>query len=83
MSKCTRPDCLAKANTSCSVCGKEQYCGSSCQKLDWKAHKSMCPILKKLSTKPLPFDEVIRIKNEIVVSKKGNNVRILEHLLLY
>jgi hypothetical protein len=43
----------------------------------------MCPILKKLSSKLQPFDEVIQIKDEILASKKGNNVRVLEHLISY
>jgi hypothetical protein len=83
MSKCARPDCLAKAKSSCSVCGREQYCSSSCQKLDWKIHKSMCPILKKLSTQLQPFHEVIQIKDEVLTSKKGKDCRVLEHLLSY
>jgi hypothetical protein len=83
MSKCARPDCLVIAKSSCSGCEKEQYCGSSCQKLDWKAHKSLCPILKKLSKNLQPFHEVIRINHEILSSKKGEDVRILEHLLSY
>jgi hypothetical protein len=43
----------------------------------------MCPILKQLSIKLQPFLEVIRIKNEILTSKKGKNCRVLEHLLSY
>jgi len=83
MSKCARPDCKAKAKSSCSVCKREQYCGSNCQKLDWKIHKSMCPILKKLSTQLQPFHEVIRIKNQILISNKGKDARVLQHLLSY
>jgi hypothetical protein len=83
MSICARPDCLAKANSSCSVCEREQYCSSSCLELDWKIHKSMCPILKKLSTMLQPFHEVIRISDEVIVSKKENICRVLEHLLSY
>jgi hypothetical protein len=83
MSKCARPDCLAKTNSSCSVCGREQYCSSSCQKLDWKIHKTMCPILKQLSSQLQPFHEAIRIKDEVLTSKKGKDCRVLEHLLSY
>jgi hypothetical protein len=80
MSECARPDCHMAANSSCSVCGREQYCGSVCQKLDWKQHKSMCPILKRLSNTLQPYDEVVQV---IQASKEGNNVRTLEHLLSY
>jgi tetratricopeptide (TPR) repeat protein len=51
--------------------------------LDWKAHKSLCPILKKLPNKLQSFDEAVRIVEEILASNKGNDVRVLEHLLSY
>jgi hypothetical protein len=83
MSKCARPDCSTPSKSSCSVCEREQYCGSNCQKQDWKIHKSMCPLLKQLSTQLQPFHEVIRIKDEILISKKGKDSRVLEHLISY
>jgi tetratricopeptide (TPR) repeat protein len=43
----------------------------------------MCPILKKLSVQQQPIHEVIRIKDEILISKKGKDVRVLQHLLSY
>jgi hypothetical protein len=43
----------------------------------------MCPILKKFSNKLQPFDEVVKIVDEVLLSKKGDEVRILEHLLSY
>jgi hypothetical protein len=43
----------------------------------------MCPILKELSTQLQPFHEVIRIKDEILITKKGKDVRVLQHLLSY
>ncbi len=43
----------------------------------------MCPILKQLSTQLQPFYEVIRIKDEVLTSKKGKNCRVLKHLLSY
>jgi tetratricopeptide (TPR) repeat protein len=83
MSQCARPDCQAVANSSCSGCGREQYCGSVCQKLDWKVHKSLCPIFKKLSSQLQPYNEVVRITKEILASNKGNDIRVLEHLMSY
>jgi hypothetical protein len=43
----------------------------------------MCPILKKLSNNPQSYDEVVRTMKEILASKKGNDLRILEHFLSY
>jgi tetratricopeptide (TPR) repeat protein len=80
MSHCARPGCQTAAKSSCSGCGREQYCGSDCQKLDWKAHKSICPILKKFPNKLQSYNEAIQIIYEILVS---NNARVLEHLLSY
>jgi tetratricopeptide (TPR) repeat protein len=81
MSECTRPDCHQAGKSSCSGCGREQYCGSACQEQDWKIHKPMCPILKKLSNTLQPYDEVVQVVKEILASKKGHSMRTLEHLL--
>jgi hypothetical protein len=83
MFKCARPHCKTNAKSSCSGCGREQYCCGECQKLDWKLHKSMCPILKKLLNTQQPYRTVTGIIDEILASKKGNDIRVLEHLLLY
>jgi hypothetical protein len=83
MSECARPDCHQAGKSSCSGCGIEQYCGSACQKQDWKIHKPMCPILKKLSNTLQPYDEVVEVVKETLASKKGDNMRTLEHLLQY
>jgi hypothetical protein len=80
MSHCARPECQIAAKSSCSGCGREYYCGSDCQKLDWKAHKSICSILKRLPNKLQHFHEAVRIVEEIL---KSNNTRVLEHLLSY
>jgi hypothetical protein len=50
------------ANSSCSGCEKEEYC----EKLDWKEHKSRCPILKQLSKKLKPYLEVLGIILDIM-----------------
>jgi hypothetical protein len=51
--------------------------------LDWKAHKSICAILKKLPNKLESHNEAARVIKEILASNKGNDVRVLEHLLSY
>eukprot|EP00596_Hydrurales_sp_CCMP1899_P000012 CAMPEP_0119051096 /NCGR_PEP_ID=MMETSP1177-20130426/72829_1 /TAXON_ID=2985 /ORGANISM="Ochromonas sp, Strain CCMP1899" /LENGTH=230 /DNA_ID=CAMNT_0007030187 /DNA_START=129 /DNA_END=819 /DNA_ORIENTATION=+ len=43
----------------------------------------MCPMLKKLTNKLQPYREVTRIIVEILCSKKGENIRILEHSISY
>jgi hypothetical protein len=43
----------------------------------------MCPILKKLTNKLQPYREVTRLIDEILDSKKGKDMRILERLLSY
>jgi predicted PP-loop superfamily ATPase len=43
----------------------------------------LCPILKKLSKTLQPYDDVVPVIKELLSSKKGNDVRILEHLLPY
>jgi hypothetical protein len=83
MSHCARPDCQTAAKSSCSSYGREQYCGSDCQKLDWKTHKSICPILKKLPNKLQSYNEAVQIIDEILTSNKRSNARTLVHLLSY
>jgi hypothetical protein len=51
--------------------------------LDWKVLKSICPILKKLTKNLQPFHEAVPIINEILLSKEGNDIRVLEHLISY
>jgi hypothetical protein len=43
----------------------------------------MCPILKKLRNKLQPYREVTQLIGEILVSTKGNYIRVLEHLLSF
>jgi hypothetical protein len=83
MSQCARPDCQIAAKSSCSGCGREQYCGNVCQKKDWKAHKSICAILKRLPNQQHSYNEAARVIKEILASNKGNDVRVVEHLLSY
>jgi hypothetical protein len=43
----------------------------------------MCPILKKLTRKLQPYQEVVELIKEILNSPKGNVCRVLEHLLSF
>jgi tetratricopeptide (TPR) repeat protein len=51
--------------------------------VDWKAHKSICAILKKLSNQFHSHDEAARVIKQTLASNKGNDIRVLEHLLSY
>jgi hypothetical protein len=83
MSKCAQPGCSSGARSSYSRCVREQNCGSRCQKSNWKAHSSMCPILKKLTRKLQPYREVARLIDDVLESKRGNDCRVLEHSLSF
>ena len=80
MSVCACPGCHRKGTKLCSVCLKEPYCSSGCQKTDWKAHKLFCKILKRLSNQLQSFDQVKQTITEIL--EKGN-IRALEHAVPY
>jgi tetratricopeptide (TPR) repeat protein len=83
MFQCARPACKENAKSSCSGCGREHYCSGDCQKLDWKAHKSICLTLKKLSSKLQPFEDAFLIVKEMMSSTKGKDLRVLNHLYSY
>mmetsp|Transcript_26947 Transcript_26947/g.25802 ORF Transcript_26947/g.25802 Transcript_26947/m.25802 type:complete len:487 (+) Transcript_26947:111-1571(+) len=81
--RCARPDCQNPGRSSCSNCKIEFYCGIDCQKTDWKKHRPMCSILKKLSIKKQPYFAAFHMIQEILASKEGNNMRVLEHVLSF
>jgi tetratricopeptide (TPR) repeat protein len=87
MSTCARPDCFESGINRCSICLREPYCSGDCQKGDWKSHKSICKILKKLSLKLQPYHEVVQIIDdvleEISKKKKEQRIRVLTHLISY
>lgn len=75
--------CQTLASSSCSGCGREEYCGSICQKADWKVHKPMCPVLKTLSKELLPYRKLDKMVEDIGESKFGSTCRVLEHVLAW
>jgi hypothetical protein len=82
MSKCAPTGCFKAGINRCSICLREPYCSGECQRGDWKPHKSICKILKKLSLQFQPYDKVIRVIAEITTKKK-EEVRVLGHLISY
>jgi tetratricopeptide (TPR) repeat protein len=87
MSTCAKPDCSESGINSCSICLREPYCSGDCQKGDWKLHKAICKILKKLSLKLQPYHEVVQIIDDILEEisekKKEQRIRVLTHLISY
>lgn len=81
MSQCAQPYCNRPATNRCSICIIEPYCGSECQKVDWKEHKKICKILKRLSNDLQPYHEAVEIIQEILAA--SDNIRVMDHLLSY
>jgi tetratricopeptide (TPR) repeat protein len=83
MSQCAQLGCQSAAKSSCSGCGIEKYCGSICQKLDWKEHKFICATLKRLPKQLEPYPEVFQVIKNIMngPEKFRNNTRVLGHLV--
>jgi len=59
----------------------EPYCSGECQKSDWKKHKLICDILKRLSNDLQPYQKVVKVIMEIL--EMPASLRILSHLLCY
>jgi hypothetical protein len=43
----------------------------------------MCPILKRLTKILMPYCEVAQVIDEVLKSKKGNDCKIVEHLVSF
>jgi hypothetical protein len=82
MSQCASPCCNRPASSQCSVCLKEWYCGSECQKADWKKHKLICKVLKRFSNQLQPYSQVYQVIMEIFGTPAATE-RVLKHLLTY
>lgn len=61
---CAYAGCESAATKFCASCGSMSYCGTSCQKLHWKAqHRDRC--LKRLPTILLPLDQVAIVLTDL------------------
>jgi hypothetical protein len=86
MSKCARPGCCELGLNRCSICLREPYCSANCQKMIWKLQKLICKTLKKLSHQLQPYQDVVRIIQEIRIEKQKNRhlrIRVLGYLIVY
>jgi hypothetical protein len=83
---CAEPGCSKAGINKYSVCLREPYCCGECQKEDWKSHKLICKVLKKLSYELQPYPEVARV---ILETRQERNkemqlhIRVLVHLICY
>ncbi|KAF5338127.1 hypothetical protein D9758_015386 [Tetrapyrgos nigripes] len=69
--------CEKKGVSKCSGCLAVEYCGSECQKLHWKEHKSLCKTLTGAKFHPLKFNyetEDIRIANMLGIPLAATGV---------
>lgn len=87
MCKCARTGCNELGTFKCSGCHRESYCGTDCQKGDWKgSHKLICNILKKLSRQLQSFSEVERVIKETRdkrIAAQWLKARVLNFLISY
>lgn len=86
MSLCARPGCFNAGTKSCSICLREYYCSSDCQKGDWRVHKLICKTIKKLSLQIQSNDEVCRVFDDLfddITMVPSANIRFLGHLVFY
>ena len=51
MPACENPGCSADGSKRCAGCKQVSYCSSTCQKQDWKSHKSACHRLDRNESK--------------------------------
>lgn len=46
--------CNAQGAKSCSSCHSSAYCAPTCQRADWRIHKTVCRSLKDIPPRPTP-----------------------------
>jgi hypothetical protein len=86
--ECAKPGCEQKGFKACSACRREYYCTSECQKKDWKTHKIVCNMIKRMPDTLLPsFNDVLSVIQEVLgqteaqifkLGRKGY-IRLLQH----
>ncbi|XP_065880933.1 histone-lysine N-methyltransferase ASHR1 isoform X2 [Euphorbia lathyris] len=71
--------CYSSANLKkCSACQVVWYCGSSCQKLEWKLHRLECIALSKLDKERRKFvTPSIRLMVRLYLRRKLQNEKVI------
>lgn len=88
---CARPDCDKIGTKGCSTCLKEFYCCADCQKLDWKAHKMMWNLVKRMPDTLVPFKDVRSVvekvvektETQIATPRRDKYIKLLEHAVVF
>ncbi|XP_048226875.1 histone-lysine N-methyltransferase ASHR1 isoform X2 [Ricinus communis] len=76
-SRCDR--CFSSSNVKkCSACQVAWYCGSSCQKLEWKLHRIECEALSKLDKDRRKYvTPSIRLMVRLLIRRKLQSEKII------
>lgn len=62
----------------CSACQVVRFCGSACQKLEWKLHRLECQALSKLEKERRKFvTPTIRLMVKLYLRRKMQNVKVI------
>ncbi|GAV76218.1 SET domain-containing protein/zf-MYND domain-containing protein [Cephalotus follicularis] len=71
--------CFVSRNLKkCSACQVAWYCGSSCQKLDWKLHRLECQLLCRLDEERRKFvTPSIRLMVKLYIRRKLQNEKVI------
>ncbi|KAK9216119.1 hypothetical protein WN944_008126 [Citrus x changshan-huyou] len=71
--------CFASSNLKkCSACQVVWYCGSNCQKLDWKLHRLECQVLSRLDKeKRKSVTPSIRLMLKLYLRRKLQNDNVI------
>ncbi|TYJ45853.1 hypothetical protein E1A91_A02G084200v1 [Gossypium mustelinum] len=71
--------CFSKSNLKkCSACHVVWYCGSSCQKLEWKLHRLECQLLAKLDKeRRKSVTPTIRMMVKLYLRRKLQNGNVI------
>ena len=73
--------CVEKGLLTCTSCKAVRYCGASCQRKQWKRHKSLCRLIKRkreeteASAEPL---KAFKLPDDKIVNIFKENLGILE-----
>ena len=82
-SKCQCAVCCRNAGLlTCTACKAVRYCGADCQRKQWKEHKQLCGLIKKMREEVEAFAEPLkrfRLSDNMTINIFQENLGILEY----